>query len=81
MPEELVTKISPEAGRKLRKHIKVPLIVTTLCAGFSGGSSLTFVKCFGEIVKGPELSGNVLFAMVLVIVGVLAAVMQMFMLN
>ena len=81
LPKELIAEISPEVGMKLRSNIKMPIILLTLCAGLCGGSSIVFMKSFGEIVNGPEVSGHVFFALILVNVGFAAGAMQCYLLN
>ena len=81
MPEELVTKISPGAGLKLKNNIKVPIVLLTMVSGLCGGTSIVMLKGFGTIVNGTELAGNVFLALVLVIVGLGSATIQMYMLN
>ena len=81
MPEELISIISPEAGLKLKKSIKVPVVLLTMAAGLCGGTSLVMMKSFGEIVGGAEMNGNVYMAVVLIIFGLGTGALQMYMLN
>ena len=73
MSPEVVKKISPEAGFKLREHIKVPIVLFTLSAGLCGGTSLVMMKTFQEICHGNERSENVILAIGLALMGLAMA--------
>lgn len=75
MPDELLAKISPKFGRRLKKFMKVPRVLLTLASGLCGGTSLVLMKVFGEIVNSDERSANVYLALTLCLVGLSCAAM------
>lgn len=81
MSDELIDKISPKYGRRLRRFIKLPVVLLTLSSGVCGGTSLVQIKSFGEIVGGSELSSNFFLSLLLVAMGLGCSAMQVYLLN
>jgi len=66
---------------RLKKDLKVPLVLILWGCGLIYGSSIVFLKVFGEIINSPDFLKNIFFASIVGGCGIAAAGLQIYMLN
>ena len=79
-PEEIISEVSP-GSILIRRTAKLPMFVVLVSAGLIGGIATTFYKIIGELAIENELTQEGWFVVVLALVGVLANLVMLYLIN
>ena len=79
--KDVIEIVSPEAAKKLKPIVKVPMILALAVCGLTAGLSITFWKFLGELIESQEMGEMPFLVILLVIIAVGSAPIMLLLMN